>query len=177
MLCQMISIAATQYPSLFRTWEPLTYVCHSNNPQAIASLSWQFLIGSTIVISMAAVRVWCYQALGSLFTFQVTIRPDHRLIITGPYNYVRHPGYTALIGVLIGVNIVSMDRQGWVTQCDMLGTSLRWWIYAFFLNCAFTIPNIFGRGKMEDEWLKDKFKDEWLAYSKKVPHRYVPACF
>lgn len=173
----MIIITAVEYPSLFHTSQPLLYICHSNNPQTITSLSLQFLVGSAIVALMTVVRGWCYQALGTLFTFQITIRHGHRLIITGPYGYVRHPAYGALIAIIIGVNIVLTDRQGWVMQCDMLSTSLRWWIYTFFVLCTFSVTSMIKRGKIEDERLKEEFKDEWLSYRKKVPYGYVPGFF
>ena len=31
--------------------------------------------------------------LGAYFTYQVKIQTDHRLIETGPYRRIRHPGY------------------------------------------------------------------------------------
>lgn len=46
----------------------------------------------------------CYCELGNLFTFEVSIRNDHKLIQSGPYHTVRHPGY---LGVLLSVAGVS----------------------------------------------------------------------
>ena len=38
----------------------------------------------------------CFQRLGPYFTFVQCIHKDHRLIMTGPYAVVRHPGHTGL---------------------------------------------------------------------------------
>jgi len=32
--------------------------------------------------------------LGRFFTFRVSIQEGHRVVATGPYRFVRHPGYT-----------------------------------------------------------------------------------
>lgn len=45
----------------------------------------------------------CY--LGPLFTVNVAIASDHRLIDTGPYRYIRHPSYTGALLAFLGLGI------------------------------------------------------------------------
>lgn len=49
----------------------------------------------------ALIRIWCYLALGNMFTFKLMIKNNHELITTGPYKYLVHPSYTAQIGVIL----------------------------------------------------------------------------
>ena len=43
--------------------------------------------------------------LGRLFTFDVAIAEDHRVIDTGPYRYVRHPTYTGSLLSFVGLGL------------------------------------------------------------------------
>jgi protein-S-isoprenylcysteine O-methyltransferase Ste14 len=55
-----------------------------------------------------ALRLWSFRTLGHYFTFTVQTSPDQQVVTTGPYRFVRHPAYTALllavaaVGLLIG---------------------------------------------------------------------------
>jgi protein-S-isoprenylcysteine O-methyltransferase Ste14 len=55
-----------------------------------------------------ALRFWSVQTLGRYFTLTVQTSPDQPVVTTGPYRYVRHPAYSALLiavvagGLLIG---------------------------------------------------------------------------
>jgi protein-S-isoprenylcysteine O-methyltransferase Ste14 len=43
---------------------------------------------------------------GRYFTFTVVTSRDQPVITTGPYRFVRHPGYLALIMVLTGIGVI-----------------------------------------------------------------------
>jgi protein-S-isoprenylcysteine O-methyltransferase Ste14 len=53
-------------------------------------------------------RLWSFHTLGRYFTFTVQTSRDQPIVTTGPYRYVRHPGYSALlladvaVGLLVG---------------------------------------------------------------------------
>jgi protein-S-isoprenylcysteine O-methyltransferase Ste14 len=50
-----------------------------------------------------ALRLWSIHALGRYFTLTVQTSPDQPIVTTGPYRYVRHPGYSAfLVAVVAG---------------------------------------------------------------------------
>ena len=52
-----------------------------------------------------AVGLWAAQAIGGYGAFSgVTV--DHQLVSEGPYRYVRHPIYTALIATAVGTTLV-----------------------------------------------------------------------
>ena len=47
------------------------------------------LVGVGMVIGGAALRIRCYRELGKMFTFQLKIRHNHRLVTSGPYSIIR----------------------------------------------------------------------------------------
>lgn len=57
-------------------------------------ISPSFLVGLALIVAGASIRYKCYNEMGKLFTFEVSLRKGHKLITTGPYSVVRHPGYT-----------------------------------------------------------------------------------
>jgi len=49
-----------------------------------------FFVGTGLAISGALIRAWCFQTMGSMFTFDIGIdEKQHRLVDTGPYAFVR----------------------------------------------------------------------------------------
>ncbi|KAI1299055.1 hypothetical protein EDD11_006569 [Mortierella claussenii] len=64
--------------------------------QLTALKPWQ--VGFTVAcLSSYALRRWCYYTLDRFFTFKLTIRQGHQLVDYGPYRFLRHPSYTAVI--------------------------------------------------------------------------------
>lgn len=63
-----------------------------------------------MTISGAYLRVLCYKSLGSLFTFEMSIRDDHRLVKDGPYQVVRHPSYLGLLLTMVGLFLWHASR-------------------------------------------------------------------
>ena len=62
-----------------------------------------FVLGCLLSSFGAVIRILSYRALGHMFTFEMTIRRDHKLVTTGPYAWVRHPGYTGILCFVVGV--------------------------------------------------------------------------
>ena len=119
-------------------------------------------------------RVWCYKALGSLFTFEVTIRPDHKLITSGPYAIVRHPSYTAIPFMNIGVILAVLCPGSYVYECGMMSTPVGGILVVWFAMLGLIIVSAFGRGRIEDEGLRKEFGEKWVSYSRAVSCRYIP---
>jgi protein-S-isoprenylcysteine O-methyltransferase Ste14 len=62
-------------------------------------------VGLGLVLGGVAFRVWSMITLGRFFTFRVSIQEDHRVVQTGPYSFVRHPGYTGALVACLGLGI------------------------------------------------------------------------
>src|SRR5881275_3061754 len=63
--------------------------------QSWASRSWHLLLlGLAFALLLA---IWARRAIGSNWSAIVTLKKDHALVTRGPYRYVRHPIYSAIL--------------------------------------------------------------------------------
>ena len=58
--------------------------------------------GLTVFLVAKALKYWAIASLGSRWTFRVLVPKESTLIRTGPYAFVRHPNYVAVLGEIIG---------------------------------------------------------------------------
>ena len=63
------------------------------------------VLGAATGLSGLSLRWWSQRELGSMFTFEVGIRKDHRLVESGPYAVLRHPSYTGLLLGIVGIAV------------------------------------------------------------------------
>jgi protein-S-isoprenylcysteine O-methyltransferase Ste14 len=63
--------------------------------------------GLCIQTASGMLGIWARRHLGSNWSGEITIKVDHRLIQSGPYRFIRHPIYTAMLGMSAGTAIVS----------------------------------------------------------------------
>lgn len=54
------------------------------------------------------------RALGRNWSGAITEKEDHQLVQSGPYRVVRHPIYTAMIGMSVGTAVVSGDLHAFL---------------------------------------------------------------
>jgi len=84
--------------------------------------------------------------LGKQWALQARLLEGHELITTGPYAYVRHPIYTAMLAMLLAVSLV-------------VGTPLR-----LALALVFFLAGTFLRTTMEERLLRSRFGAAFEAY-------------
>ncbi|KAF8876391.1 hypothetical protein BD779DRAFT_163677 [Infundibulicybe gibba] len=132
---------------------------------AITPLS---ILGAVITLFGTALRIKCYQTLGSLFTFELCIQKNHRLVVEGPYSFVRHPSYTGLILTLVGA-FCSHASGSWVAECGLIHTSMGRVLVSFWIIVALAVTvSLLLRVPKEDEILKQRFGDEWTKWAHRV---------
>jgi len=62
------------------------------------------LLAGLAVFGLAkALKLWAITSLGERWSFRVLVLPDRPLITSGPYRWLRHPNYVAVVGELVGV--------------------------------------------------------------------------
>jgi protein-S-isoprenylcysteine O-methyltransferase Ste14 len=68
-----------------------------------------WVVGAGLAIQTASflLAVWARRHLGRNWSAAVTAKADHRLVRTGPYRRVRHPIYSAMLGMFLGTALVS----------------------------------------------------------------------
>ncbi|MGD0693076.1 MAG: isoprenylcysteine carboxylmethyltransferase family protein [Acidimicrobiales bacterium] len=64
-----------------------------------------FVVGLVLVLLGIALRQWSVLTLGTFFTVQVQVRSDQSVVDTGPYRWVRHPSYTAIVTSFVGIGV------------------------------------------------------------------------
>lgn len=64
-----------------------------------------FILGLALTILGIALRQWAVLMLGQFFTVQVQVHSDQTVVDTGPYRWVRHPSYTAIIISFLGIGV------------------------------------------------------------------------
>jgi protein-S-isoprenylcysteine O-methyltransferase Ste14 len=71
-----------------------------------------FAAGLTLFVAGFGMRRWSEMTLGRYFTFTVMTSPDQSVVTSGPYRFVRHPGYTGVLLVVLGAGAVSGNWVG-----------------------------------------------------------------
>ncbi len=61
--------------------------------------------GLALFVAGLALRWYAMRYLGRLFTFDVAVAADHRVVDTGPYRLVRHPAYTGSLLSFVGLGL------------------------------------------------------------------------
>lgn len=134
-----------------------------------------FSAGVLLMAAGASIRASCYAHLGSLFTFELAIKRGHRLITSGPYAVVRHPGYTGGMLVYAGICWSQFGPSSWLATSGLwqstLGraAALGYMLFAFSMSLA-----LVRRVPEEDRMMKEQFPSEWVEWAKRTPYRFVP---
>jgi protein-S-isoprenylcysteine O-methyltransferase Ste14 len=97
-------------------------------------------------IAYQAVRV-----LGRHWSLEARLLPGHRLVREGPYAWVRHPIYAAMLGLFVGtgVSLTPLPVLLVAVGVYLLGTRLR--------------------TRSEERLLRRQFGDEYVRYVREVP--------
>jgi methyltransferase len=66
--------------------------------------------GAILFGAAKALKYWVIHTLGGRWTFRVLVPPGSRRIIAGPYRYMRHPNYVAVVGEIAGFALLAGAR-------------------------------------------------------------------
>lgn len=75
-----------------------------------------FIIGVLTACLGTYIHLDCFHTLGQLFTFDLTILPEHKLITRRFYGYVRHPSYTGSMLLVAGLTFSHLTKGSWLTE-------------------------------------------------------------
>ncbi|KIJ59630.1 hypothetical protein HYDPIDRAFT_118250 [Hydnomerulius pinastri MD-312] len=132
------------------------------------------LIACVLGVLGMGIRLWCYRALGRLFTFQLALLSKHKLVTTGPYAFVRHPAYTGAILALSSATLANTTRGSWAYECGVVYTG---WGAVWVLWVVLSSVIMVERCVREDQILHAAFGEQWEQWSQKVDYRLVPWLF
>ncbi|KZV68621.1 hypothetical protein PENSPDRAFT_687078 [Peniophora sp. CONT] len=160
---------AADIPSLRRTLPNA-----AASTKQLSFVSPLFLLGVACAVCGALVRLWSYRAMGAQFTFQLSLLKDHKLITTGPYAYVRHPSYTALIMTVVGIFLCELSSGSWYMEARAFDSPLGKVIALLAGCCVAILVSVVSRVAKEDQLLSENFGQEWKEWENRVPYRLVP---
>lgn len=105
-----------------------------------------------VIVIGCGISLKAYNDLGIFYTFEIGTRKNHRLITTGLYKYLAHPGYTGQAMVLCSIILI----------CNVY-----WFVTLLLL--AYTIFRFYDRVINEELMLKYHFS---MSYNKYLKERY-----
>jgi Putative protein-S-isoprenylcysteine methyltransferase len=116
-------------------------------------VTWVLLTGFAVGLALGSAWLGAasIRTLGKQWSLQARITQDHDLITTGPYRFVRHPIYTAMLGLLLATGLALSRPLG-------LGAGL----LTFLAGTALRI-------RVEERLLRATFGETYDAYARQVP--------
>ncbi|RDX41659.1 ICMT-domain-containing protein [Lentinus brumalis] len=133
------------------------------------------LAACLLTTSGGLIRVWCHRTLGKFFTWQTAVRDDHQLITSGPYAYVRHPGYTGWLLMAAGHLLLVLGRGSYTMESGLWNSRAgRVAAVATLTYTTFVAGMLVRRASTEDLVLKNVFGTQWDAWAKGTPYRLIP---
>ncbi|KAJ3886170.1 hypothetical protein GG344DRAFT_81979 [Lentinula edodes] len=149
-----------------------TIICPSTSEPHIR-MSPMFTIGIVAVVLGSYIRLDCFKTLGRLFTFDLTVQPEHKLVTSRFYSYVRHPAYTGSMLLVAGLALSHLTEGSWLTECGPLRSSssaivvwAAWWVWTLAVGIS--------RAEAEDKQMQKLFPEEWDRYAMIVPWWFFP---
>lgn len=146
----------------------------------LSAFSPLFVLGLTSIHLGGFLRLWCYRTLGNFFTFEISIRPDHKLITRGPYGIVRHPSYLGVALIHTGAIIFGSRPDSYFNTCGVFSAYpiVRWVFIAWAAMLGwFVYSLVVVRPTVEDRNLKAAFGKEWDDYHQRVPFKILPRLY
>ena len=68
------------------------------------SLSW-FAGAGAVYIAAKLLKFWAVRSLGPYWTMKVLVLPGSKTVTTGPYRWIRHPNYVAVLMEIAGTTL------------------------------------------------------------------------
>ena len=133
-----------------------------------------FCLGVVLVLGATWLRRTCFSMMGSQFTFQMSIKKQHRLVTNGPYAVVRHPSYTALLMLTIGLTLCEFSDGMWWSCAGIHQTVLGKILCLAWVWTVIHICMIATRGWKEDAFLRREFGSQWESYARNVRFLFFP---
>jgi len=117
-----------------------------------------FAIGMALVVIGFVIRIHSILTLKQYFTFSVAQVENHKIIETGLYKFIRHPGYLGQLIIFIGIS-----------------TSISNWLSILVMMIAITL-GYFYRIKVEERFMLEQLGEDYLNYQERTK-RLIPMIY
>ena len=85
---------------------------------------WVMLAGLAVETAGLAFTIWARRCLGRNWSGRIAIKVGHQLVRSGPYRLLRHPIYTGILAMYLGIAIVTGE---WLALVGMAMGLLAYW--------------------------------------------------
>jgi len=124
---------------------------------ATPTVEWVFaLLVMLLAVASTAFAGWALRTLDKQWSLTARVRADHALVTHGPFAHVRHPIYTALLGLLVATGLACADGR------------------ALLLAVVVYLAGTVWRADREERLLRGMFGAAYEAYAARVP-RLLPS--
>jgi preprotein translocase subunit SecA len=106
--------------------------------------------GLILQVAMFILAIWARFHLGRYWRGVIAILGNHQLIRSGPYRLVRHPIYTAILGMFVGT---AMVFGGLYASLGVVLAAVAYW----------------RKVRIEEHYLQQAFGEEYAEYSRITP--------
>jgi protein-S-isoprenylcysteine O-methyltransferase Ste14 len=117
-----------------------------------------FAIGMTLVVIGFVIRIYSILTLNQYFTYSVAKVENHKIIETGLYKFIRHPGYLGQLIIFIGIS-----------------TSISNWLSILVMMIPVTLGYL-HRIKVEERFMIEQMGENYLNYQKRTK-RLIPMVY
>jgi protein-S-isoprenylcysteine O-methyltransferase Ste14 len=117
-----------------------------------------FAIGMVLFVIGFMIRIHSLLTLKQYFTYSVAKVENHKIIETGLYKFIRHPGYLGQIIIFVGIS-----------------TSISNWLSILVMMISITFGYLY-RIKVEERFMVEQLGEEYLSYQERTK-RLLPMIF
>lgn len=117
-----------------------------------------FATGMTLVVIGLVIRIHSMLTLKQFFFYSVAISENQKIIETGLYKFLRHPGYLGQLIIFIGISI---SISNWISILAMMIPASIGFLY---------------RIKVEERFLREQIGDDYVNYQKRTK-RLIPMIY
>ena len=114
-------------------------------------------MGFVLIASSHILMRWVQRHCGRFYTFDRSIKTQHKLITSGPYRYCQNPGYVSLVGTALGVALFT--NFSWIN-----------------LLPAFIAATVLSGIPTEERMLREEFEESYAEFQRSRA-RFIPFVF
>ena len=117
-----------------------------------------FAIGMALIVIGFMIRINAILTLKQFFTYSVAKVENHKIIETGLYKFIRHPGYLGQLIIFIGIS-----------------TSISNWLSILVMMIPITLGYLY-RIKVEEKFMLEQLGEDYLNYQGRTK-RIIPMLY
>lgn len=117
-----------------------------------------FAIGMALIVVGFMIRIYSILTLKQFFTYSVAKVENHKIIETGLYKFIRHPGYLGQLIIFIGIS-----------------TSMANWLSILVMMIPISLGFLY-RINIEERFMLEQLGEDYSKYQKRTK-RLIPTIY